>query len=50
MIIEIVQQNEEGFEHYILIPTIQIVNEFDGQQWENSIGISFLNYSIWMVW
>lgn len=63
MTIEIVNRNEEGFEYYVLIPTIEVVNEwregvmcFDIPEtikegyWEKSVGISFMNLSIWIVW
>jgi len=48
--IEIVNRNEPGFEHFVLIPTIEIVNELMEEGCERSIGISFMNLSIWLVW
>lgn len=51
MRVEIVNRNETGFEHYCLIPTIELINEMQYDGWyETSIGITFLNISIWMVW
>ena len=51
---EIVNRNEPGFQHFVLIPTIELIGEFmeyeDNVGWENSLGVSFLNLSIWMIW
>jgi len=48
--IEIVNRNESGFQHFVLIPTIELIGEYMETGWENSLGISFLNLSIWVVW
>ena len=51
---EIVNRNETGFQHFVLIPTIELISEFYDDEdlfgWENSLGISFLNFSIWVIW
>jgi tetratricopeptide (TPR) repeat protein len=56
MKVEIINRNEEGFNHFLLIPTIEVIQEQqyniqqDEDYWELSIGITFLNISIWIVW
>jgi len=47
---EAVNRNEEGFQHFVLFPTVELINELMDDGYESSLGISFLNFSIWMIW
>ena len=47
---EIVNRNEEGFQHFVLFPTVELINELGDYGYETSLGISFLNFSIWAIW
>ena len=54
---EIVNRNEPEFNHFVLLPTIELIGElyndddnvYEGY-YEYSLGVSFLNFSIWMIW
>ena len=49
---EIVNRNEEGFAHFLLLPTVEIIHELQDPYfgiWEYSLGITWLNLSIWMI-
>ena len=60
MRIEFVNRNQTGFEHYHITPTIELIGEATEisyvigddveYDWEYSLGLSWLNLSIWLVW
>ena len=60
MRVEFVNRNTEGFEHYHLLPTVELLMEAKGADfvigegleydWEFSLGITFLNLTLRLVW
>lgn len=61
MKVEFKDRNEDGFMHFVFIPTIEMLAELtnveyivgDGEVeyvWEYSIGLTFLSFSLWIVW
>ena len=61
MKLEFKDRNEDGFMHFVFVPTIELLAELTGvdfvigeeeikYKWEYSLGLTFLSFTIWVVW
>ena len=50
MRLEIINRNQEGFQHILIITSVELISEVKGEYVEYSLGLTWFNLSFWGIW